>query len=462
MSPRLRPSLGLACLGLLAACQPALGPPAPRAAEAAADPIHDCDALLRAAVVTPQAVGDELAVVPLVVGGIAPRILQGGQALAALPSPPTATGGCFLLVAADPGSLRMSSTLVGRSSRASSWQTATRRRANPDYQAARAELRDTEDDGPGRSQRLASTGDIGFDLLGLALTGVLRLGETVLAATRENDAEQRLAATPRWIEEPVFEPYRLELREVAIDKQQVLHVALMDAASGRARTAIVPVSEQRRVQVADNLDPADRHRAEGKADYLAAAELTTLATQPPPVERSVLLTSAADALAASPLVDATTATLALLSMPSGAPVSSESAGSTAMSHPGIVRVGEAEHAGLGIYVRPDQVLTARSLVADSALVRIEGKDGFVTHGITLRVDATHDLALVHVQRPGRPVQLATGPGPAAVPADAAPGTPLLLDGRLAGIVIGSGAAIRTPAGAVARFVGDTARTDARP
>lgn len=418
--------------------------------------------MLRAAAATPSAVGDELAVVPLIVGGVAPRIVQDGQALDALSSPPVATSGCILLVAAEPGSLRSSATLMGRSSRASSWQTATRRRANPDYNAARADLRDAEDDGPGRSQRLASTGDVGFDLLGLALTGVLRLGETVLAAAREGDAGARLAATPRWIHEPVFEPYRLELREVAIDKQQTLHVALIDATGGRARTAIVPTSEQRRLQIADNLDPADRDHMDGKADYVAVAELTKLAMQPPPVERSVLLASAVAALAASPLVDAPTATLALLAMSIGPPASAESVAGTGTGHAGIVRVGEAEQAGLGIYVHPDQVLTARSLVAGSTLVRVEGKDGFVTHGVTLRVDTAHDLALVHVQRPGRPVALTTGLGPPAVPADAVPGTPILIDGKLTGMVTGSGAVVLTSADAVARFLGEPRRLAARP
>jgi hypothetical protein len=74
----------------------------------------------------------------------------------------------------------------------------------------------------------------------------------------------------------------------------------------------------------------------------------------------------------------------------------------------VVGIFSDERAGSGFYVDPNFVLTALSLVEDAILIDIRTAQGNNVPGLLALSDASLDLALVHVPKPGIPAALSEG------------------------------------------------------
>jgi hypothetical protein len=71
----------------------------------------------------------------------------------------------------------------------------------------------------------------------------------------------------------------------------------------------------------------------------------------------------------------------------------------------VVGIFSDERSGSGFYVHPNFVLTALSLVEDAILIDILTAEGATVPGLLALSDASLDLALVHVPKPGVPAAL---------------------------------------------------------
>jgi S1-C subfamily serine protease len=120
-----------------------------------------------------------------------------------------------------------------------------------------------------------------------------------------------------------------------------------------------------------------------------------------------------------------------LDLPSGRSALSEAAGQQALTaaHPdfitidlepqagaqvdprfaSVVLIEPARGFGSGFYIAPHWVLTNVHVVDEAEVVRVTAYDGTVSSGQVVRRDRERDLALIHVDQPGRPAGLFTGP-----------------------------------------------------
>ena len=364
---------------------------------------------------------------------------------------------CSLLVEAVPGTLSAQARTVGREQRQSEKRVATNRRLNPDYAAARDRLRKAEGDRDARAggRGLESSGDPTLDLLGLALSGISS-GVGFLLDWRERaNAEQDLQETPRFIEEASYEPYTLELQTLELERTVRFRALLADRRQGTFRTLELPVAHRTTVAIGRSLDEQDRARLENRAGYLSVAEARELQQRPPPLSAQTLAAMArgfatAPVTAADPAsaIDAWERSAQAVAT---APVAASGGAEDVAPAASIVAVEGLGGRGQGIYITPEHVLTARSLIGATSLIKVTTADGVVTYGIVEREDPGRDLAIIYVQKPGAPVAVAAGAEPARAAWDAAPGTPVLVGGRLAGLAVADAPEGIIPADALASF-----------
>ena len=208
---------------------------------------------------------------------------------------------CLLELAVEP--VPAERRVVGRETIWSERAGTTERRVNPEHEAARRELARLAErlERENRAQakdvsRLTMTGNPLVDAAGL-LGGLVLGGIGSLARDRElAEAEARVAAIPRLIEETRFEPYELAVEATDLVRRARVRAALVGRDGGR-RTVELPVERTDRLLVAPRLHPRDRSRLERDGRLVAPADLEALAASPPPVPVSALLGPLAAALA---------------------------------------------------------------------------------------------------------------------------------------------------------------------
>jgi hypothetical protein len=386
-------------------------------------------------------------------------------------APPSAP--CLLIVGLPADPPTATRRTLGTDSVLSDYQSGTHERANPAYAQARRELgladASARETGSGR---LRSTGDLALDLIGLAASGLIRGVGDYVDGHKIEAAEAKLAATPPTIEDPLYRSYRLTILNVAAEKEVRARVALVDRRSGEVWEAPRTVTAKEEIEVAQGLHPRDRGIAEGKAAYRSPAELRQWERAPIDIALSDLLAwTVADTAARPPgrqgldrllaswqadagrqrVADAAPqadppATGSLLPEPAAGPAAGPATRVPARPSPSLVSVEGLGGTGGGFYVTSEEILTARSLVGDTSLVKVRTASGLVTYGIVERDDAALDLLLVHVQKDGPPLPIAQDEAVALeVDPGAEVGAPILRDGRVAAVM--TGAADGRPVGA---------------
>ena len=348
--------VGVSLAGLLAACQitaraPPSPPPVARAATAAAVPARawppidwakaqDCQAklgLLADAAGAGRLNADEQPPIAVVRPGSA----DGRDWLAApsvtvaadLPlevhertDPAIVHTPCLLLV--EPArDQRVGQRLISQDSVRSLYQSGERAERNPDYDAAQLRLRQAEhaakDDGPS----ILKVGDPMLDLFGALVGGVI---SGFSQGSREREVDQAmaaLAAIPRSIERPVYQPYQFERQNVLAGKEATIPVALLDRANGRIWRAELRQRERREFQILEGLDPRDKDHDAYAAGSLTPQDFESWQREPPRLELSAIAAALRDvAPAPAPAADRLIAeleeseppTLALEALPSAA------------------------------------------------------------------------------------------------------------------------------------------------
>ena len=230
----------------------------------------------------------------------------------------------------------------------------------------------------------------------------------------------------------MYEPYLLDLQTLELDKSVQVEATLQDVRSGKARIVVVLCGVKETVEVGRSLHETDRARLEGRASYISTAEARELQRSLPALDRAVL-GQVAQAFAVTPVSTAPTA----FTEPSALP-SADGVRAPADEPPpsaALVSVEGLGGAGKGVYVTPDHILTARSLIGTTSLIKVVAAAGMATYGVLEREDAANDLAVIYVPKPGEPVALVTANEKARAAWDAVPGTPVFRGGKLAGIAV---------------------------
>lgn len=208
---------------------------------------------------------------------------------------------CRLALAIEPGPAER--RVVRRETVWSERAGPVERRPNPEYEAARRELArlaeelDREDRAQAHDLKgLSVTGNPLIDVLGVV--GGLVLGGIGSAARDRElaEAQARVQAIPRTLEETRLEPYELVVEETMLVRRATVEATLVERAGGRW-AARLPLERVDRLRVAPRLHPRDRSRLARDGRLVDPAGLEALAASPPPVPLSDLLRPLAERLA---------------------------------------------------------------------------------------------------------------------------------------------------------------------
>ena len=217
---------------------------------------------------------------------------------------------CLLLVA-PARDQRVGQRLISQDSVRSLYQSGERAERNPDYDAAQLRLRQAEhaakNDGPG----ILRVGDPMLDLFGMLVGGVIS-GFSQGSREREVDqATTALAAIPRSIDRPVYQPYQFERQNVLAGKEAIIPVALLDRANGRVWRADLRQRERREFEILEGLDPRDKDHDAYAAGSLTPDDFEHWQREPPRLQLSAIAAALRDAAPApAPAPDQLIAALA--------------------------------------------------------------------------------------------------------------------------------------------------------
>ena len=422
-------------------------------------PPRDCRHLLAAV-----RAGEDGAVLPVVLvdpGDPVRLDLPGLRRAASEPGTP-----CLLLVdrlRVAGGSLRE----LGRERREGRRPVGSRRVANPEYTRLERELAAVKR-GEGqdrRTERILATGDPTLDLVGMVAETLIAGGRALFGAGRASELEDALAATPPYLERPVYRRYRYELVRLAGERRASARVALLDRERGRGWATELPVSERRRFALARDRDPEDdTPLPPGIGELVEPAALEAWRREPPAVPASVLLDRLALAVEGP---DQPMTPEALLTAWRETPADPAPAASTApRESPSVVVLRRGEEAvGFGFYVTPETILTLDRFLGRSVLVPVEASPGLVTYGVVEARDPERGLVLVWLPRSGPPLPLAereAETGTPLLPVGGGellrPGAPLVADGAVVGIASAEDVAATVPVTALRAFL-DRATTE---
>jgi hypothetical protein len=345
----------------------------------------------------------------------------------------------------------------------STYQSGTRSERNPDYDVAQARVRQAE-----RNLReyaepdILTVGDPMLDLIGIVAGGILGVFSNSGEHDELDDALSQLASTPRSLDRPVHRPYHFERTVVRARKSAIVPIVLRDRERDRVWRTEIRQRELREFHLLDGLDPRDSEYVQHHQQAVTRLELERWQQAPPEIAASNLVAALLDGPPESgpeprPETDVALAPavadeawpparpdapppppqpgrgpsigslvdpdrIAPAAGPAAAPEATQEDGraenwlgrAPAAGDPrsaSVVAIFSDERRGSGFYVHPNFVLTALSLVEDAILIDIRTADGTAVPGLLALSDASLDLALVHVPKPGVPAALAEGQGP---------------------------------------------------
>ncbi len=330
---------------------------------------------------------------------------------------------------------------------ASEYQSGARSERNPEYDAVKSRVEQSErrlkDGKPG----VLKVGDPMLDLIGILVGGVLSGFSDYGEEQELEDAMAELVRTPRTLERPTYRPYGFERTVVHAARRAVVPAVLRDRARAREWRTLLNQQEFRELRILDGLDPRDRDYEEHRAGSITKQDLEQWVRRPPELRLSSVVAALIDAEVADPATLVASAKAApdrasphVAAEPSEDLVALKGPSSTVvgftapgLEHPGaaaedaggawgdprlgsIVGVVAGARSGTGFYVRSDLVVTTHRLAGNATVVDLTTAGGQKVPGLLAAADPERDLALVQIPKPGTPVVLGAGPlgGPVLV------------------------------------------------
>ena len=242
--------------------------------------------------------------------------------------------------------------------------------------------------------------------------GLLPIGEATVE-DKINAAEEEFRNTPRYIEEPIYKRYSIEVARVEANKVMTVNYHVVDRKAGRHYKSTFDITEGQGFQIAYNVHPDDTNKREHHSLYDTEQNVADWEDASVAVGLSALLDDyltnrgrarkfkSLAALRRQILRDTNVALAAL---------KAETFGYRKGSDPrieSVVAVYRADSMGSGFYILPDVVLTNWHVVDDSEFVEMKLHDRTETFGRIIVKDVRLDLALVKVQARGIPVRFRT-------------------------------------------------------
>ena len=243
--------------------------------------------------------------------------------------------------------------------------------------------------------------------------GLLPIGESTVE-DKIQTAEDEFRKTPRYIEEPIYKRYPIEVARVEANKVMTVNYHVVDRKAGRHYKSTFDITEEQGFQIAYNVHPDDTNKREHHSLYDTERNVVDWEDASVAVGLSALLDDylanrerarkyeSLAALRREILRDTNVALAALKEETFGYRKGSDLRMENVVAiYPGKGGMGS------GFYILPDVVLTNWHVVDESKFVEMKRFDNHETFGRVMVKDVRLDLALIKVQERGIPVRFRT-------------------------------------------------------
>lgn len=236
-------------------------------------------------------------------------------------------------------------------------------------------------------------------------------------AQRLEAAQDRLAATPKHLEQPVYGAYNFRLADVEARKTMTVNFLVIDKIARRYFKSVFDIVENQPFWAALNIDPSDPNKDRIHSDYSFEKDIRDWERAPVvPRLSDILGAAAAREGTAKPYAnpDKLLAELVANRNAAVARAEAERYDERPLDDPrfdSVVAIYDPVGAmGSGFFVRPNIVMTNWHVVENHPIVELQLYDRRETFGQVIAKDVRLDLALVKVQDRGRPVEFYRGKG----------------------------------------------------
>lgn len=308
-------------------------------------------------------------------------------------SNPVADAARYLIVF-DVALAKAARRVTGTDKTSSRVLTGHRRELNPNYDAAQLNVMQ------------ANTELANSRLMG----GLIGLIAQIAANKKAGSASAQLAATPRYVDVPVYADYQFDRARIAAARTMTVHYYVIDRGAGTYFKSTFDVVEEQQFRVSYNVHEKDPNRASHLAQAQTEDDLARWEDAPMVVRLSQLVdhylknddrTRRLPELAALREEMVRDKNMAL------ARFEANTFKGTTASDPrfdSVVAIYNAKSMGSGFFVSPDVVMTNHHVVEGSQYVELKLHGGQETFGRVIATDPHRDLAMVRVQARGKPVR----------------------------------------------------------
>lgn len=269
-----------------------------------------------------------------------------------------------------------------------------RRELNPNYDAAQLNVMQ------------ANTELANSRLMG-GLVGVVA---QINANNRAEKARAQLAATPRYVDVPVYADYQFDRARIAAARTMTVHYYVIDRDAGTYFKSTFDVTEEQSFRVSYNVHEKDPDRTSHLAQGHTEDDLARWEDAPMAVKLSQLVDhylKNADQTRKLPALAALREEMLRDKNAALARFEANTFKGTTASDPrfdSVVAIYNAKGMGSGFFVAPDVVMTNHHVIEGSQYVELKMHGGQETFGRVIATDPHRDLAIVRVQARGKPVR----------------------------------------------------------
>lgn len=294
--------------------------------------------------------------------------------------------------------------------RESKVQVGVEKEMNPDYVTAKAEL----DQANLSAMSVGNTYTYSTNPYAGLANSLSQIIAGAAAAKRKETAMEKLKSTPMYLEKPIYQPYHYRVAEVKASRTATVYYYIVDRKNRTWIRDVFDVQQKQVFDVAYNVNDADPDRDFIVASHDSEQDVARWEEAPLGVPLSELLDAA---LAKQPRAKRLK-TLAAVQKQVVADRNSAVAQYKENDYgvdpredsrfDSVVALYSASNSGSGFYVRDDMVLTNHHVVEGKEFFNVVYYDGSESFGKVVAMDVRQDLALIKVQKRGKPVKFFAG------------------------------------------------------
>lgn len=247
-------------------------------------------------------------------------------------------------------------------------------------------------------------------------TRVERAPDNPKVLMRYEEAQRKVATTPRYLEQPVYGLYQFKVADAECVKTLTVKYHLVDRVANTVISSVIDVVETERFTFAYHIDASDPLQSAYASDFSTERQVRDWERAPIVIPLSQVLDHALAKSGAARPLGSLTAFLDEIGRErtrASLRAYAEQYDSRPLNDPrfdSVVVIYTPKGQGSGFFVRPNIVMTNWHVVENNPIVELRTYDRRETFGQVIAKDVRLDLALVKVQDRGRVAPFFQGKG----------------------------------------------------